>query len=265
MRIARYVLLALLLCAGKASQAGFADLWSPTNASAPKSAATNAFPVTANKLRPSPSASTPAIAVQLTNSAPASTNEAPASLAGYVPDDKYKLRTGDRVAFQILEDQLLDPREVPKELLVADSGELDIPYVGRVAAVDKTPRQLCDEIKAQLEKEYYKQATVIIALNLTSKYLGRIYVWGQVRTQGPIDIAVNENLTVGKAILRAGGFADFASKKKVKVIRPGAADGAGKQTFLLNMVEILEQGKTEKDLVLQPEDFIIVPSRLINF
>jgi hypothetical protein len=31
------------------------------------------------------------------------------------------------------------------------------------------------------------------------------------------------------------------------------------------MVEILEEGKTEKDIVLQPDDRIIVPSRLINF
>ena len=31
------------------------------------------------------------------------------------------------------------------------------------------------------------------------------------------------------------------------------------------MVEILEKGKTEKDVVLQPDDLIIVPSRLISF
>ena len=43
------------------------------------------------------------------------------------------------------------------------------------------------------------------------------------------------------------------------------AEGAGKQTFELNMVEILERGQTENDVVLQPDDFIIVPSRLINF
>jgi len=185
---------------------------------------------------------------------------APASLSGYVPDDKYKLRVGDRVSLQILED-----RDLPKSLVVADSGELDVPYVGRVAAADKTCKQLADDLKAQLEKEYYYRATVVIALDAANKFLGRIYVWGQVRNQGPIDIAVNENLTAGKAILRAGGFADFANQKKVKVVRGAGADGAGKQSFELNMVEILEKGKTEKDVVLQPDDFIIVPSRLINF
>jgi polysaccharide export outer membrane protein len=191
-----------------------------------------------------------------TNAAAAAT----VSPVGYVPDDKYKLRVGDKISLQILED-----RDAPKGLVVADSGELDVPYVGRVAASDKTCKQLADELKTRLEKEYYHWATVIIALDVANKFLGRVYVWGQVRNQGPIDIAVNENLTAGKAILRAGGFGDFANKKRVKVVRNGGADSPGKQSFELNMVDILEKGKTEKDVILQADDFIIVPSRLINF
>ncbi len=177
-----------------------------------------------------------------------------------MPDDKYKLRVGDKVSFQIIED-----RDAPRSLVVADSGELYVPYIGRVPAADKTCKQLADELKAQLEKEYYYRATVIIALDIANKLLGRIYVWGQVRAQGPMDITVNENLTVGKAILRAGGFADFANKKKVKLVRATGEDGAVRQAFELNMVDILEKGAAEKDMVLQPDDFIIVPSRLISF
>jgi polysaccharide export outer membrane protein len=192
--------------------------------------------------------------------APTATATATVSPSGYVADDRYKLRVGDKISFQILED-----RDAPKGLVVADSGELDVPYVGRVAASDKTCKQLADELKTRLEKEYYHRATVIIALDVANKFLGRVYVWGQVRNQGPIDLAVNENLTAGKAILRAGGFGDFANKKRVKVIRSGGGESAAKQTFELNMVDILEKGKTEKDMVLQPDDFITVPSRLINF
>lgn len=184
----------------------------------------------------------------------------PASLSSYVPDDKYKLRPGDRVAFQILED-----RDAPKSLVVADSGELDFPYVGRVMATDKTCKQLSTELKGLLEKEFYFRATVIVALDVASRVQGRVYIVGQVRSQGALDLFVNENLTVGKAILRAGGFADFANKKKVKVVRAGTAEGTEKQTFELNMVEILEEGKTEKDIQLKPDDFVLVPSRLFNF
>ncbi len=212
---------------------------SPTNAAAPTTA------------------SPPAAAAASRDS-----NPPPTSPATYAADDKYKLRVGDKVSFQIVED-----REPPKSLLVADSGELDIPYIGRVTATDKSCKQLAGELKALLEKDYYYRATVIISLDSANRLLGRVYVWGQVRNQGPIDVAVNENLSAGKAILRAGGFADFANKKKVRVVRAGGAggDAAAKQSFELNMVDILENGKTEKDIVLQSDDFIIVPSRLINF
>jgi len=208
-----------------------------------------------NSNTPPPAANFPAPAAPTNHPGTVYTN-----LSGYVPDDKYKLRIGDRVSLQILED-----RDLPKSLVVADSGELDVPYVGRVTAADKTCKQLANELKALLEREYYYRASVIIALDAANRFLGRIYVWGQVRNQGPIDIAVNENLTAGKAILRAGGFADFANKKRVKVVRAAGADGAARQNFELNMVDILEKGKTDKDVVLQPDDFVIVPSRLINF
>ncbi len=230
MNVMKEVILAMLVLAGPAALAQAPPTNSPPLASAPS---TNATPLT------------------------------PISLSSYVPDDKYKLRAGDKVSLQILED-----RDLPKGLVVADSGELDVPYLGRVAAVDKTCKQLAAELKNQLENEYYYRATVILALDVANKFLGRIYVWGQVRNQGPIELTVSENLTVGKAILRAGGFADFANKKRVKVVRGGSgdpSDARGKQSFELNMVDILEAGKTEKDVSLQPDDFIIVPSRLINF
>lgn len=203
-----------------------------------------------------------------TDSTPAPAPAAPAAnpglLNGYVPDDSYKLRVGDTVSFLIQEDRLLEIQDAPASLVVADSGELEVPYIGRVMAVGKTCKQLADEIKTDLEKDYYKQATVVLSLNVASRILGRIYIWGQVRTQGALDMQVNENLTAGKAILRAGGFGDFANKRKVKVIR-SSPDGSGKQSFDLDMQKILEDGKVENDLILQPNDLIIVPSRLVNF
>jgi protein involved in polysaccharide export with SLBB domain len=184
---------------------------------------------------------------------------------GYVPDDSYKLRVGDTVSFQILEDQVLKLQIAPTSLVVADSGELDVPYIGRVMAVDKTSKQLGEEIKKALEKDYYKKATVVLSLNVANRLLGRVYIWGQVHNQGAIDLMVNEQLTVGKAILRAGGFADFANKRKVKVVRANANPNGQKQSFDLDMVSILENGNIDQDIVLQPNDLIIVPTRLINF
>ena len=96
-------------------------------------------------------------------------------IAAYVPDDKYKLRIGDRVSFQVSED-----RDSPKSLVVADSGELDVPYLGRMAAVDRTCKQLAADIKTQLEKEYYYRASVVLALDSANHALDRVVQQGQV-------------------------------------------------------------------------------------
>jgi protein involved in polysaccharide export with SLBB domain len=213
-----------------------------------------------------PAAGRPAATVAATPASAATAALAvPALLNGYVPDATYKLRVGDMVSFQIAEDRIWNSADVPKPLVVTDSGEVDVPYIGRMMAVDKTCKQLADDIKAALEKDYYNKATVVLSLNVANRILGRVYIWGQVRNQGALELQMNENLTAGQAVLRAGGFGDFANKSKVKVVRAAIGDARQKQTFDLDMEQILEKGKTENDIVLQPGDLIIVPSRLVNF
>jgi len=208
--------------------------------------------------------SQPAPAAPVTSPSSAD-NATPNALNGYVSDDTYKLRVGDTVSFQIQEDKIWNPSNAPINLLVEDSGEVDVPYIGRVMAVDKTSKHLAEEIKTALEKDYYNKATIVLSLNSANRIEGQVYIWGQVHNQGAIDLQVNENLTAGQAILRAGGFEDFADKRKVKVVRGNTGTNGDKQSFELDMTQILEQGKTEKDIVLQPNDLIIVPSRLVNF
>jgi protein involved in polysaccharide export with SLBB domain len=110
-----------------------------------------------------------------------------------------------------------------------------------------------------LEKEYCYHATVILAVDRVSeKSRGRIYVYGSVKSQGPQEIPPDENYTVSKAIIRAGGFGDFANKRKVKITRKN-----GKE-FNVDLKRVIEEGHTEEDLALVPDDQIYVPQRLIN-
>jgi hypothetical protein len=64
--------------------------------------------------------------------------------------------------------------------------------------------------------------------------------------------------------MKAGGFTNFADKKKVRLVRGGASGKPG-QTFLINIAEIWEKGKTENDLAVEPEDLIYVSTRAVNF
>jgi len=175
-------------------------------------------------------------------------------------DDTQRIGVGDRLSFRVIED-----KEDSKLLAVADSGELEIPYLGRVKAADKTCKELAREIKTALEKDLYYKATVIVAVDQLNKKRGNVYLVGQIRTPGPQDIPSDEVFTLSKALLRAGGFGDFADKKHIKLTRKPGPGQSDNKIFVVDVAEILERGKTEKDLKLEPGDLIFVPSRLINF
>lgn len=147
-------------------------------------------------------------------------------------------------------------------MLVAESSELDLPYLGRVNVKGKTCKEAAADIKVLLEKDYYYTATVIIGLDSLSKVLGRVYVFGPVRSPGPVEIPANEVFTAGKAILRVGGFGDFANRKAVQIVRKTPE---GNKTITVNMVNVLEKGKMEEDVPLLPEDFVIVRQSKLNF
>ena len=174
-------------------------------------------------------------------------------------DDRQKLGPGDRVTYRVIEDQ-----DDPRSLTITDSGDLEVPYLGLVHAAGKTSLQLAKEVKGLLEKQLYYQATVIIAIEVVNKtrVSGKVYVTGQVRNRGGFEIPGGETLTVSKAILSAGGFSDFSDKKNVRLIRKTAN---GKQTFVINILDIWEKGNLDKDLVVQPDDLIVVPARLVNY
>lgn len=227
--------------------------------------------LTTNPVAPTAPASAPATAVAV----PAAVLPSISETNTIVLDDSHKLVPGDKLSFQIMEDRHIPnldntrptttSTEQSKALIVADTGELDVPYVGRVNVSGKTCKDVAAELKVSLEKDYYYHATVVLGLDQMSRVLGRVYVWGEVRNQGAVEIPANENLTASKAILRAGGFNDWAKKSKVKIIRAGKAEGGTKQEIYVDMEAVLQEGHTEKDVPLQPDDFIIVPRSKINF
>ena len=176
-------------------------------------------------------------------------------------DDKRKLAIGDRLSFRVVED-----KRPPVSMIVTDSGEVDVPFIGRVAAAGKTCKDLAQEIKAPMEKDYFYKATVIVALDFsTEKSAGRVYVTGNVMHAGPLEIPPDENLTVSRAVLRAGGFDQFADRHHVKLIRKSPSSESGTETTVIDVERIIDKGDSKKDPAVQPDDMIVVPKAFINF
>lgn len=173
-----------------------------------------------------------------------------------VLDDKKRLGPNDYVSFRVVEDR----DNESQRFRINDGGELEVPYIGLVPASGRTCKELARSVKAALEREYYHHATVIIAVDQVSeKSRGKVYIYGFVKGQGPQEIPPDETYTVSKAIIRAGGFGDFADKKRIKLTRKNG------ETVIVNLKRVIEDGRTDEDVVVQPDDQIYVPQRLIKF
>jgi protein involved in polysaccharide export with SLBB domain len=173
-----------------------------------------------------------------------------------VLDDKKRIGPNDFVSFRVVEDR----DNESQRLRVNDNGELEVPYIGLVPAAGRTCKDLAYSVKGLLEREYYYHATVILALDhVSEKSRGKVYVYGSVKGQGPQEIPPDEVYTVSKAIIRAGGFGDFADKKKIKLTRKSG------ETVVINLKRVIEEGHTDEDVTVGPDDQIYVPQKLVNF
>jgi polysaccharide export outer membrane protein len=205
------------------------------------------------------------IAFQVCSAAGAPATNSPAGAPALtnqlnVLNDHYQLAIGDQLSYRVIED-----KDDPKVIVVTDSGDLEIPYLGRYPAAGKTCKELAKELQTELEAKYYLHATVVIAVDSKPKSRGKVYLSGAVITPGAEDISGDETLTVSRAILRAGGLASEADGKNVRVSRANAGPEGGAKSFTVNVSQVLEDGKTDKDLTLQPGDLIYVPERMIRF
>jgi len=179
------------------------------------------------------------------------------------PDPTKPLGRGDIVTFSIAQD-----REPAQVMRVTDTGELDFsvfPKIGRISVAGRNCAEVAAELKRKLEADYYYAADVSLGINQVnhSDSRGRVYLTGNVRAPGPQELPENEQTMVSIAIVRAGGFAQFAWGSRVQVTR---TDKSGKTLkFTVDVDAILYKGKREKDLELLPGDYINVPQKPINF
>ncbi len=165
-------------------------------------------------------------------------------------DDDWKLQIGDRLIYQVLEE-----REEPVLLAVNGNGDLLLPLIGSFPAEGKTSKELAYEIKAELEKEFFYRATVVIRQREEDRNRGRVTVIGEVNRQGEQLIPVDSPLTLSQAILQCGGFTLYANRSKVSVVSEGQEDAR----LELDLGSMLERGDLSRDPILKAGDVVIVP------
>ena len=127
---------------------------------------------------------------------------------------------------------------------VNDSGDVEIPMIGKVNVVDKTLEEAKKAILLQTTK-YLKDPTVIVKL-----ISFKVSVIGEVTKPGTYQ-NYNNQLTVLEAISQAGDISAFGNRRKIQVIRPGVGG-----------TKIMHLDLTDKD-ILKSEGFYLLPNDIV--
>ncbi|HOU36536.1 MAG TPA: polysaccharide biosynthesis/export family protein [Candidatus Omnitrophota bacterium] len=151
----------------------------------------------------------------------------------------------------VLDISVLQPEKLLSTVVVSPDGSIAFPYIGSVIVKGQTLSQVQRTIESKLADGYMKYPIVSVALKESRSR--KFFVYGEVNKPGTYYI--NENVTVLRGITMAGGFSKFGSSK-VKVLRPNK-DRPGYSTIRVDIKAVME-GNAAEDLVLEPEDIIVV-------
>jgi protein involved in polysaccharide export with SLBB domain len=191
---------------------------------------------------------------------PNTTGGAPGSRPSMLIDPDRKLQPGDVLSLAILQDN--EPG--PQVRQVSAAGHLEITPLGSVKVAGLTVPQAANAVKRFLEEDFYYEATVRLSVDQVNvaASMGTIYLSGQVGAVGAQAIYADRPLFISQAILNAGGFKRFADSRKVKITR----EVAGRtKTFVVDVKEIIERGRTSGDMLLQDGDRIFVPESFLKY
>lgn len=165
-------------------------------------------------------------------------------------DDEWKLKVGDRVIYEVLEEQ-----EDPGILIINAKGQLLVPLIGLVPAEGKTSRELAYEIKKELEVDFFYRATVLISQRQEDRNRGRVAILGEVNRPGEQIIPPDAPLSLTQALLLAGDFTLNADKSNVTVVRGGTGS---EESVVVDVDGMRRSGDFSADVLMQAGDMVIV-------
>lgn len=146
-----------------------------------------------------------------------------------------------------------------KQYFVDAEGYITMSLIGQVKVEGLSLIELQQKI-ATAYKEYYLEphvtATYVYQAGMVCPW-GTVTVLGEVGKPGPVDMPSTMDMRLTLALQRAGGVTSIADKRRVKVTR---CDKDGNQTrTIVDLVEIGEDGRPDKDMLLRSGDVVWVP------
>ena len=152
----------------------------------------------------------------------------------------YKIGPGDILYIQVWREN-----DFTGPVAVSTDGNIKLPLVGDLHVADKTPDAVEKELTTALTKLIVKPIVTVTVQRVVSK---KYYLDGEFNRPGEYQLTVPT--TVLEAISIAGGFREFANKKKVKILR-------GSKQLNFNYKDVIQGKNMDQNIFLEPGDHVI--------
>jgi polysaccharide export outer membrane protein len=141
--------------------------------------------------------------------------------------------------------------DLTRDVTVLPDGKITFPLVGEIHVQGLTVAELKKVLSEKL-KNYVTapEVTVVVTQTLSR----RIFVIGKVTAPG--QLSLEPGMTVLQALSSAGGLAEWADEKKIRIIR---REGDKEIHYRFNYKEYTSGKNLEQNILLKPGDTIVVP------
>ncbi len=130
---------------------------------------------------------------------------------------------------------------------IRSDGKITMQLVGEIDAAGLTPDQLTAKVVEKLSEYINKPEVSVSVQSVQSR---RYYITGEVNRAGAFALVVP--IKVLQALTNAGGFREYANKKKIVIMR-------GEKRIKFNYDEVIKGKNLDQNIYLENGDFIVVP------
>lgn len=160
--------------------------------------------------------------------------------------DEYKIGPED-----ILDVSVWKNEQVSRTVPVRPDGMISLPLLNDVKAAGLTPMQLRAVLRQKLA-EYMAAPEVSVIVREVHSF--KVSIIGQVQRPGTLEL--RRWTTVLDALVLAGWFTDFASPKRIVILR---TEGNSMQRIPFNYKKAISAGGEGENFFLKTGDIVLVP------
>jgi polysaccharide biosynthesis/export protein len=141
--------------------------------------------------------------------------------------------------------------DLTRDITVMPDGRITYPLVGEIDVSGQTVTSLKEKITEKLKNFLSSPEITVIVRESKSR---QIYTLGKIARPGQLQLA--PSMTVLQALSAAGGCTEWADTKNIMIIR---RTNGKETTFRFNYQDIISGKNMEQNIILEPNDTIVVP------